>query len=431
MSRRAAKKTVRVPQVIGIYGPLLSESFHRAIAGILGHLDKQGEFQIRDFRMADTSSTENYTSPPWQGRADAVVVSFGRPDGMSDAATADWVLSGGVPAVSLAADWRDPRIPTIGNDQQAIGALAARHLQSCGCQSFLFVGYSLSTGSATRGEAFRAALQASGRPVVLHSMHEILLGSPDDEEAVLRDEVLLAHLRTLPKPLGVWALNDQFASAVYLLCEKLRLMIPDHVRVLGVDDLVIARMLRPMLSSIRTPSEAIGRRALAVLHVLLQGQPVTTPIIAVGGAELVPRASTEAKQAGDNKMEAARAYIAQHACAGVSVKEVAQVMDLTRRTLERSFRQFAGHSPGHEIHLVRLARAQELLRQPNISISRISAMVGFAETASFSKFFHKLEGMSPRAYRARSEPATRTAGRPKRPAGSPRRGAKRSVRSSG
>ena len=385
--------------VIGFYGPAYVETFHRVISGVLRYLDEDGAMQAHDFRTAEMFVNETQIKPPWQGRCDGLVIGIGRPDEASSAQLADWVLSGGVPVVNIAADWDDPRIASFSLNQQALGRLAASHLVDCGCKSFLYVGFAGSAGSPQRGKAFRAALVKRGRKVAEHACRHRMIGALEDEREVRRETELTAKVRDLPKPLGVWALNDNFASAVYILCEQLGLDIPQQVKVLGVDDLAVARMLKPALSSIRTPREELGYRAMKTLHRLLEGKRMARRQTEIGGASLVVRESTFSQTSKTSDVKAIREFIASHACSGLTVEQIAATMDISRRSLERQFRDLFGHSPGQEINLVRLHRAKELLRQQKLSVSRIASMVGFEETAALSKFFSKQTGLSPSEYR--------------------------------
>ena len=104
---------------------------------------------------------------------------------------------------------------------------------------------------------------------------------------VCAETALIEQLKSLPKPLGVWAVNDIFGRAVYTLCGDLGLAIPDVVKVLGVDDMQIARASRPPLSSIRTPREQIGRSAMQTLQKMLDGHPGPPKPTVVPATELV------------------------------------------------------------------------------------------------------------------------------------------------
>ena len=85
----------------------------------------------------------------------------------------------------------------------------------------------------------------------------------------------------------MWAVNGIFGRAVYTLCGDLGLAIPDVVKVLGVDDMQIARASRPPLSSIRTPREQIGRSAMQTLQKMLDGHPGPPKPTVVPATELV------------------------------------------------------------------------------------------------------------------------------------------------
>ncbi|HEX2907903.1 MAG TPA: helix-turn-helix transcriptional regulator, partial [Phototrophicaceae bacterium] len=52
----------------------------------------------------------------------------------------------------------------------------------------------------------------------------------------------------------------------------------------------------------------------------------------------------------------------------------------------------------------RIARAKELLRNSDLSITEICAAVGFESLGSFSTLFRKVAGVSPSVYRVSSHP---------------------------
>ena len=85
-----------------------------------------------DFRVAETIDARSHP-PPWKGRADGVLVMIPKYAEMTDSKMADWVLDGGVPAVSLTADWLDPRVPEFIVGADSLAELAAEHLTGCGC----------------------------------------------------------------------------------------------------------------------------------------------------------------------------------------------------------------------------------------------------------------------------------------------------------
>lgn len=386
-----------IPFTFGIYGDARQEVVSRRFSGVLRYCAEH-KINVRDFRRVNVVDDFHDIPPSWKRQVDGVILCIGRADHLPEIELADWVVGGGVPAVNTSADWVDPRIPMVHCNHLSLAKIAAKHLVAVGCKSFLFAGYDHSVGSTIRGEGFEQALTELGKKSKIHTGQVRYSASFDDEELAASDQALVEHLRKLPKPLGVWALNDPTASAVSLLCKRLELEVPEQVKILGVDDISIARMQLPMLSSIYTPGDEIGYKAAEIVNEMLAGRKVPK-IIDIAKGKLVARESTVQAQRGRGGIEDVLEYIARHACEGISVEELPKIVGVSRRSLQDLFLAQVGHTPIQEVHRVRLERAKTLLKETQISISRISTMVGFEESAAFGKFFRNQTGLTPRAYR--------------------------------
>jgi len=66
----------------------------------------------------------------------------------------------------------------------------------------------------------------------------------------------------------------------------------------------------------------------------------------------------------------------------------------------RIFKQAIGMSPHDYIIKVRLDRAKQLLANPEIPISRVAELSGFAGSSQFTRCFHQKIGQSPSTYRS-------------------------------
>ena len=66
----------------------------------------------------------------------------------------------------------------------------------------------------------------------------------------------------------------------------------------------------------------------------------------------------------------------------------------------RRFKEAFGETPHQYVLTRRVERAQELLRNTDLSVTEICFEVGFQSLGSFSTAFHKVAGMTPTAYRA-------------------------------
>lgn len=84
-----------------------------------------------------------------------------------------------------------------------------------------------------------------------------------------------------------------------------------------------------------------------------------------------------------------------------TVTEVAARLKVSERTLHRHLAQ-RGSSFGDVLDNVRLRRARELLEDSLLTVEAISECLGYAETASFSRFFKRMTGSTPSNYRTTS-----------------------------
>lgn len=85
----------------------------------------------------------------------------------------------------------------------------------------------------------------------------------------------------------------------------------------------------------------------------------------------------------------------------LSTDEIAQLAGISRRQLERLFKQYLGTLPSRYYLELRLKRARQLLRDTNYSIVQVGLMCGFSSGSHFSTAFGALFGNTPREERQR------------------------------
>ena len=84
----------------------------------------------------------------------------------------------------------------------------------------------------------------------------------------------------------------------------------------------------------------------------------------------------------------------------LDVRALARRAHLSPAHFSRRFKQAFGESPHRYVLSRRVERAQELLRNTDLSVTEICLEVGFQSLGSFSSAFHRVAGMTPTAYRA-------------------------------
>lgn len=92
--------------------------------------------------------------------------------------------------------------------------------------------------------------------------------------------------------------------------------------------------------------------------------------------------------------------IARNSSLALSVEEMAEEARTGPRNFRREFKRVTGEAPIAYVRRLRIEEACALLRDTDKTISQIAFLVGFEDSAYFTRAFKRVEGLSPKAYRA-------------------------------
>jgi AraC-like DNA-binding protein len=95
------------------------------------------------------------------------------------------------------------------------------------------------------------------------------------------------------------------------------------------------------------------------------------------------------------------AWINDHLTEPLSMTEVAEAGGLSPSSLRQHFRAEMGCSPGDYVTRRRIERAEQLLHDPQRSITEVAMALGFNTSAYFTAVFKRLTGSNPQEYRKR------------------------------
>lgn len=90
----------------------------------------------------------------------------------------------------------------------------------------------------------------------------------------------------------------------------------------------------------------------------------------------------------------------------ITIEDLSREVALSPYYLIRVFRHVYKQTPHQYLMEQRIARAKELLRNSDLSITEICMAVGYESLGSFSTLFRKVAGLSPSAYRTNSQPTS-------------------------
>lgn len=282
-------------------------------------------------------------------------------------------------------------------DGEAV-ARVADELLKLGVANFAVVGdQPIRSWSARRIEAFRRRIGDQG--FVTQALE--LEGPAVDKIKCLTQ--IEPWLQALPKPCGVFAVNDRIGSAVITAANRLGLRIPDDLAVIGIDnDEDICRTTTPPLSSVATDWEKGGFLSGEALDQVMR-QPSCGPLRKpFGDLGLIRRASSAPLRTRANaRVAEASAYIRAHACEGIGVDDVARHMGCSRRLAMMRYQEATGRSIFSEIRDVKFAHVLALLAQRDVQIGAIANRCGWKSPMSLRTYFEKRMGMTLRAWRER------------------------------
>ena len=116
----------------------------------------------------------------------------------------------------------------------------------------------------------------------------------------------------------------------------------------------------------------------------------------------LPAARSRQEPAGEPETELVgtlRQMLCSHLAAGVpTIQDSADLAGISVRSLQRELAR-AGISYRNLLGGVKLDRARELLKQPDLPILEVALEAGFKDPANFSRFFKSSTSLSPREYR--------------------------------
>jgi len=154
---------------------------------------------------------------------------------------------------------------TIGTDNQSGGAIAAQHLLDKGRRRLAFFGNVAVPEFAARYQGFLAALpdevRASTELVHAHITPEASYRMASD------------YFASGKRPDGIFAASDVTAMSIIAAAAEQNIRVPDQLSVVGFDDVPMAQLANPPLTTIRQDIKRGAHLLVDLLCQRLAGQP--------------------------------------------------------------------------------------------------------------------------------------------------------------
>jgi LacI family transcriptional regulator len=314
---------------------------------------------------------------------------------------AEVIRATGLPAVELRATKLGHGLPFVGIDNSSLGRLVADHLIEGGFRRFAIFTVDSERYFEERRANFIARIEDVGHPWSEFAAPARAERPADWERHQAR---LVAWVRSLDKPVGIFACTDQLGFWLLDACRRAGVAVPEEVAVVGVEnDETLCLSASPPLSSVEFDSQRLGYAAARLLDSLMAGgQPPAGPLL-LPPAGLEVRQSSDIVAIDDPQLAAAVRFIREHAARGATTADVLRLVPVSRRVLDRQMRAVLGRSIAAEIARVRFMKVKNLLAETDLPLAAIAERSGFAYHQSMAESFKRRFGLTPGEFRAEQQ----------------------------
>ena len=326
--------------------------------------------------------------------ADAVIGQFEQSDDV------ELFARNGIVCVAQDFKQRFKSVPNITADYIGTGRMAARYYLERGFKHFGFFGFNQVCWSDERYEGFRREVEEAniGATIHVYNMQDI------DHLWYYERDKLREWLRSIPKPIGIMACDDNQGNNLVEACHSAGVKIPSEVSVMGVDnDELLCSLGSTALSSIYVDIEDGGYRTAELIETMVANPDVRMRDVVLRPVKVIERISTAAFATDDLQIQKAVKFIHQNYQKKISVKDVMEEVALSRRLLERRFKSVTGQTLYQYISDQKIRHFAELLHETNDQVVNIALSLGETDTKSISRRFKQIYGCSPMEWRERNQ----------------------------
>ena len=370
-----------------------TESFsHKLLAGIVDYSRRKEQWIVR--RMPPSYKAQIgihgllRLSKEWD--IDAILGQFEPTDDLSI------LTNNGIVVVAQDFKQRFTTVPNVTGDYIGTGKMAARFFIDRGFKNFGFFGFNDVCWSDERCEGFRREVEAAGfgSSFYAYRMQEI------DMVWYYQRNRLREWLQSIPKPIAIMACDDNQGENLIEACHSIGIKIPSEVSVMGVDnDETLCSLGSTTLSSIQVDIEEGGRQTAALLERLVTNPSAPAHDVVLQPMKIVNRMSTAAFATQDQQILRAILFIHRNVRRKISVADVTAEAALSRRLLERRFKDVTGKTLYEYITELKLKDFAEQLVETDEQVMTIALSMGENDTKSISRRFKQLYGCTPLQWR--------------------------------
>lgn len=302
-------------------------------------------------------------------------------------------------------------IPRVHMDNCSAGRLAARHLLDRGFTTFATLSRLKHQYAQNRVKGFRQEVETAEGCSIAEFRCDGLwahVGSNKSDrlwaqiDAGTNGQILQAmrNLLELPRPVGVFCVDDEDAAALIRFLESQQIHVPEEFAVVGVNnDPIVCPYARIPITSVDPDFEAIGFKAAELLDEMMQGKKIPAKTYTVPAKEVVVRRSSDILAVEDLLVARALRFIWDRSESWISIGDIAAHVETPVRTLQWRFSKAMGQTLQDEMTRSRIEVVKERLLNTDKSAQKIAEEMNFSSVQYMNRQFSKETGISPLKFR--------------------------------
>lgn len=180
----------------------------------------------------------------------------------------------------------DPRLPSVGFDNEAVARAAIEHLLALGHRRIGVISGLVEHNDRARSRlvGVRAALAQAGLNLPVARLTQQPFNLAGGQLG------LRALMRGTQAPTAIFCGNDLLAAGALLEAQRLGIRVPADLSICGVDNQELSAFMHPALTTVHLPTQALGRTTAQLVLDRLAGRPIAARTLLP--FELLVRAST-------------------------------------------------------------------------------------------------------------------------------------------
>lgn len=248
--------------LIGLLIPNISHPFFAELAGYIEYYAYQNGYKILLCNSQQNSDKEKeYIDMLKRHQVDGIIIG-------SHTLEAEQYLNVNLPIVAV--DRYYTNIPYVASDNYNGGILATKLLIEKGCRNIAHISgpLALNTPANNRYKAFK---DVATQENVNYFIVETKLHSFETEEY---KKIIRQLFEEHPEIDGIFASSDLIAISIISLARELNKRIPQDLKIIGYDDINIANLVVPSLTTVKQPIEEIAKKAIELILCQIDGKKV-------------------------------------------------------------------------------------------------------------------------------------------------------------